>query len=140
MFWLTKLNALFKDIVAQTEGVDIEVYKAHSLKQRLHKSHPFLKFHKASTTFLVYVDNLSPEEFLQDLGTSSSSSEDSDGEMCLEMEKGELDNVFTDTKDDYRLLYHAALTLKEILHKAAKSSQKLPWPPTSSDLTLKKSL
>lgn len=105
MFWLTKLNALFKDIVAQTEGVDIEVYKAHSLKQRLHKSHPFLKFHKASTTFLVYVDNLSPEEFLQDLGTSSSSSEDSDGEMCLEMEKGELDNVFTDTKDDYRLLY-----------------------------------
>ncbi|KAL2102045.1 hypothetical protein ACEWY4_003806 [Coilia grayii] len=54
------------------------------------------------------------------------------------MEKGELDNATTDTTNDYRLLYHAALTLKEILHKAAKSSQKLPWPPTANDLTLEK--
>ena len=139
VFRLARLNTLFKDTVKETEGVDIGAYKDHLLKQRLHKSHPFLKFHKASKTYLVYVDNISPEEILQDVAmSSSSSSEDSDGDMNLEMETEEPDNATTEITDDYRLLYHAALTLKEILQNAAKSSEKLPWPPTAGDLTLER--
>lgn len=118
----------------ETERVNIAAYKAHSLKARLHKSHPFLKFLKASTTYLVYVDNLSADEIVHVVAVSSasSSSEESEGEITSQ---GDIENA-TINRDDSRVLYHAAMTLKEIIQKTSKRYPKLPWPPTAGDLTL----
>ena len=38
---LSKLNMLFKNVVHEREGIKIATYKAHLLKARLQKSHPF---------------------------------------------------------------------------------------------------
>lgn len=70
---LSKLNMLFQDIVKEREGVDISTYKAYSLKARLQKTHPFLRFQKASTTYFVYVDDLTAEEVIHEVAASSSS-------------------------------------------------------------------
>lgn len=51
----------------------------------------------------------------------------------------QLDNAII-TKDSSRLLYHAALTLKNIIKNTAKTSPKLPWPPRAKDLTLESAL
>lgn len=144
---LCRLNMLFKDIVRQREGLTISSYKAHSLKARLQKLHPFLKFQKASTTYFVYVDDLTAEEILQEVAASSSSSSSPSSDS--EAEGNDADtpgsshtqhNTGIITKDSSRLLYHAALTLKDIIRNTAKSSPKLPWPPTAKDLTLESAL
>ena len=51
----------------------------------------------------------------------SSSSEDSEGETHV-MGQGQLDNA-TITTDSSQLLYHATLTLKDIIYKTAKTSK-----------------
>lgn len=71
---LCRLNMLFKDIVRERERLNISTYQAGSLKARLQKTHPFLRFQKASTTYLVYTDDLRAEEILHKVATSSSSS------------------------------------------------------------------
>ena len=52
---LSKLNMLFQEIIKKKrEGIDISNYKANSLKGRLQKTHPFLRFQESSTTYLVW--------------------------------------------------------------------------------------
>lgn len=43
----------------------------HSPKTRLQKSHPFLKFPKASPAHFVYIDNLTAEEIIHEVAASS---------------------------------------------------------------------
>lgn len=132
---------LFQGIVKEREGVDISTYKAYSLKARLQRTHPFLRFQKASTTYFVYVDDLTGEEVIHELAasSSSSSSEDSKAEgneaKTAVSRHRQLDNAII-TKDGSRLLYLAAFTLKDIIKNTAKTSPKLPWPPRAKDLTL----
>ena len=44
------------------------------------------------------------------------------------------------TTDRSRLLYHAAVILRDIICKTSKTSPKLPWPPRATDLTLENAL
>ena len=78
---LSRLNALFKKIVRDKEGEDISSYKAYSLKARLKKSHPFLKFLRSATNDLVFVEDLTADEVIRDedrqpSGTDSSEDDD----------------------------------------------------------------
>ncbi|XP_067300890.1 uncharacterized protein [Pseudorasbora parva] len=133
---LSWLNGFFKKIVKEQEGVDISTYKAFSLKARLQKSHPFLRFLKSSRNYLVYVDDLTADEVIHDEvihdepsqpSSSSDNSEDDTETSHVGAGQG--------TKDS-RLLYHAAMSLKEIIDAKCKTTPKLPWPPTAQDLQM----
>lgn len=125
--------------------VDISTYKAYSLKARLQKTHPFLRFQKASTTYFIYVDDLTAEEVIHEVATSSCSSSSKDSEAegneaeTAVSSHRQLDNAII-TKDSSQLLYHVALTLKDIIKNTTKTSPKIPWSPTAKDLTLESAL
>lgn len=117
VFKLSELNALFKKCVHEKEGIDISSYKSSSLKMRLQKSCPFLKFQKLSRHDFVYVEDLTPHEVVQDeVATasfsppSSSSSSDEDDTRAPE----------TNDINETRLLYHAAMTLKDEIVESVK--------------------
>lgn len=132
---ISKLNALFKKCVHETEGIDISSYKSGSLKVRLKKSYPFLKFQKLSRHDFVYVEDLTPHKMIQDevatagsslSSASSSSSSDEDNTRKIE----------TDDTNETRLLFHAAMTLKDAIVEKCKATPKLTWPPTAQQLTM----
>ena len=169
---LSRLNEIFKTIVREKEGLDISAYKAFSLKARLQKSHPFLKFLRSATNDFVYVEDLTADEVIQDEARQppSDSSEDdaTDAHLgpqhrddpartglfiicilgynsyqtvlqtflyftdCTCISSDKLSSFSTDT----RQLYHAALSLKEIIEANCKITPKLPWPPTAQDLKM----
>lgn len=127
---LSKLNSLFKKCVHETKGIDISSYKSCSLKGRLQESYPFLKYQKLSRHDFVYIGDLTPHEVVQDevatAGSSSSSSSDEDDTGTIE----------TDDRNETRLLFHAAMTLKDVIEDKCKTTPKLTWPPTAQQLTM----
>lgn len=133
---LSWLNGLFKKIVKEKEGVDISTYKAFSLKARLQKSHPFFRFLKCSINYLVYVDDLTADEVIHEKSTqpSSSSSDHSEDDTEDDTEPSHV-GAGQGTKDS-SLLYHAAMSLREIIEAKCKTIPKLPWPPTAQDIQM----
>lgn len=73
-FRLSRLTMLFKDIVKEREGVDISTYTNQSLKARLQKSHPSLRFRKASQACSLFADSLAAGESRDGNATSTTSS------------------------------------------------------------------
>ncbi|XP_056090913.1 uncharacterized protein LOC130070521 [Rhinichthys klamathensis goyatoka] len=130
---LSRLNELFKAIVKEREGTDISAYTVCRLKARLQKSHPCLKFLKSSKNYLVFVEDLCAEEIIPDVATQQSSSSDQsddDNEDDTEPSRVMKGQTYE------RLLYHAAMSLKEIIQEKCKCTAKLPWPPTAQDLNI----
>ena len=133
VFKLSKLNALFKKCVSETEGIDISSYKSSSLKIRLQKSYPFLTFQKLSRHDFVYVEDLTPHEVVQD---EVATAESSFSPPSSSSSSSDEDDTRTPETDDTRLLYHAAMTLKDDIVDKCKTTPKLRWPPTAQQLTM----
>lgn len=80
----------------------------------------------------MYVDDLTADEVIHDEATQPSSSDHSEDDTEDDTEPSHV-GAGQGTKDS-RLLYHAAMSLREIMEAKCKTTPKLPWPPTAQDL------
>lgn len=144
VYRLTKLRKLFVKIIRNTQNVNAEPYKTHNLKQRLLMRYPQLKFlrpKKRNQSEMVYVDELSTEFMLNDERCGSiEPSDDSAGTTDSEDNEGvsvgmeNLGEVQSSIRETLAELYNCALDLRDDINGVP--AQTMPWPHTSSDLTL----
>lgn len=88
---------------------------------------------KSSKNYFVFVEDLCAEEVIPDAATQQSiSSDQSDDDNEDDTEPSRV----VEAQTSERLLYHAAMSLKEIIQDKCKSTAKLPWPPTAQDLNI----
>ena len=130
---MTNLHEKFVKIVQDTEGVDATNYRKYLLKARLRRDYPQLIFHqpdRKNQSELVFVQELSVGEAFEKSGetaTSQSSQSETDEEMHLSS-KAEQQKEVT-----LKELYDVAIALRASMSDVRE--MKLPWPPTSVDLT-----
>ncbi|XP_038063921.1 uncharacterized protein LOC119734467 [Patiria miniata] len=140
---MTKLKRVFDRTVRDIENEDSSSYKTWSLKQRLKETYPqlcFLKPNRRYESEFVYVDNLS---FLNDCKIELDSESDTDTSTSEEEQNPSTPSKRKASKIQFST-NHLVSTLRDRFSTALDikreielmSSDKLPWPPTSSDLTL----
>lgn len=134
---MTKLHEKFIKTVAETEGSEATNNRRFCLKARLQRGCPQLIFHKPSRkneSSLVFVEELSVEEAFEKsteeimAGQSSQSSQsETDEEVHF--------SSIADLQEEVTLkeLYVVAIALRTSMSEIRET--KLPWPPTSVDLT-----
>eukprot|EP00057_Strongylocentrotus_purpuratus_P026501 XP_011680975.1 PREDICTED: uncharacterized protein LOC105446186 [Strongylocentrotus purpuratus] len=129
---LTKLNQLFIKEVRGVEGLDASSFKTYRLKARLKSSHPALCFVRPSRKVesdIVFVENLSVEEVVED-AVGEMTSEESE---CNEAVSDDPSHAVPSRAYHLRDMFHAAQVVKDSIVNAPNP---IEWPPTADDSTL----
>ncbi|XP_072162941.1 LOW QUALITY PROTEIN: uncharacterized protein [Diadema setosum] len=148
----SSLRRLFVKAVRDIECQDATGYKTFSLKQRIKRRYPqlcFLQPHRSYTSEIVYVESLSTEDLVPGAVGSETDT------TTTTTDTDTFSSTDTDTTDDERvellkkptkgrsksLIPIASLrdryaTAQDLKDDIMQTRTNLPWPPTSSDLTL----
>lgn len=108
------------------------------MKRRLSRDFPMLVFHspsKRNICELVFDETLSAETLIDKLPQPESSSQESTEVSQSDTQDNETtQRSASQTTQDTRILYNAALILKMLIRDS--SGMNCPWPPTSDDLNV----
>eukprot|EP00794_Sanderia_malayensis_P001845 gene1845-2078_t len=138
--YMTYFYKKFLETVKEIENVDASSFRRFRLKQRLTKLYPQLVFHTPkirNESEIVYVENLSSKDLVDDYMLNKGSDNEIDENDCdydVECEKGNVKGKSFDDPavNEVQILYHAAMLLK---NKVNKFSLDTPWPPLAADIT-----
>ena len=150
IYRMSSLRRSFVKAVREVESQDATSYKTFSLKQRLKRKYPqlcFLQPKKKYTSEIVYVDALATEDLVpgivgseEDTDTTSTDTDTLSGDERVDpepLQKQQKDNngrwkpvtSLASLRDRYA-------TAQDLKDDIMQTRSNLPWPPTSSDLTL----
>ncbi|XP_071821662.1 uncharacterized protein [Apostichopus japonicus] len=146
IYLFTKLKKQFCKAVKDVEGIDASGYKTYNLKQRLQRRYPqlcFLKPKKIYASEMVYIETLSTEEIVpgvmgseSDTTTTDTDTTDHEKEVPPKRQRhGSGYQTRPNEMSSLRDRYSTALDLKKEMLQGTASTN-LPWPPTSTDLSI----
>ncbi|PIK46417.1 hypothetical protein BSL78_16736 [Apostichopus japonicus] len=133
IFRLTKLLQIFKGYVHKFENLDAAKYRTYSLQHRLKGSYPqlvFLRPSRKNLSCLVYSDNLTTADVVEDLPF--------DDDNSFESSTSDTDDIIPSVKNpsptSIRDLYMSAQNLKSSVTQ--HHFEPMEWPPTAAALNL----
>ncbi|XP_072046276.1 uncharacterized protein [Amphiura filiformis] len=142
MMLLRNIKAKFIKLVKSLEGKECGTSSSR-LKQRLKKTFPQLVFqtpHMRNMSDIVYCETLATADVAEDAvdsDTDTTGTDDTDTDTDANEREDQQPRHLASKQPNLHTLYTTALDLKTIMKQP--NTAKLPWPPSTSDVTLSRS-